>query len=84
MKSGTIFYVPDGVGYVGLVDWMGDDLSPVNAAKASFARKSTALGERETRLISFLANSDPPHTSPFRHAYVGFEVKAPIFVARQW
>ena len=38
-------------GFVRLVDVMGSDLSVVNAARISFARESTELGERDERLI---------------------------------
>src|SRR5690606_21252109 len=69
-------------GYVRLVDVMGSDLSVANAARVSFARESTEFDDRDERLIRFLAREG--HTSPFRHAMVTFEVKAPLMVARQW
>lgn len=69
-------------GYVRLVDTMGDDLKPVNAAKVSYNKQSTEFGQREERLTKFLARED--HTSPFRHALLQFEVYAPLMVARQW
>ena len=69
-------------GYVLLKDWMGDDLSPVNDAKVSFDKESSQLGDREKRLITYLA--DHQHTSPFRHSVLKFEVYAPLMVARQW
>lgn len=39
------------------------------------------LKERDQKLIKYLADHD--HTSPFRHCFATFHVKAPIFVARQ-
>jgi thymidylate synthase (FAD) len=69
-------------GYVRLVDYLGSDLSVVNAAKASFNKEADSVGEKEIGLIKFLARNG--HTSPFRHAMCTFEVKAPIMVARQW
>ncbi|HHT68265.1 MAG TPA: FAD-dependent thymidylate synthase [Firmicutes bacterium] len=69
-------------GYVALKDWMGDDLSPVNDAKVSFDKESSELGERERRLLTYLAEHQ--HTSPFRHSVLKFEVYAPLMVARQW
>lgn len=69
-------------GYVRLVDVMGSDLSVVNAARASFAKESRELAEKDRRLIRFLWEHS--HTSPFRHAFMTFEVKAPLMVARQW
>lgn len=69
-------------GYVELVDVMGSDLSVANAARASYAKRSKRLDEKDERLIGFL--SCHGHTSPFRHAMATFEVKAPLMVARQW
>jgi thymidylate synthase (FAD) len=69
-------------GYVRLVDHMGSDLSVVNAARVSFAKESTELDDKDEKLIAFLIRED--HLSPFRHAFVTIEVKAPLLVARQW
>lgn len=69
-------------GYVRLVDAMGTDLTPVNAARVSYAKESKVLTERDVRLIKFLAREN--HTSPFRHAIAQFEIYAPLMVARQW
>ena len=69
-------------GYVRLVDVMGSDLSVVNAARASFAKESQKMTDADAKLIRYLATNG--HTSPFRHAFVSFEVKAPLMVARQW
>ena len=68
-------------GYVRLVDVMGSDLSVVNAARASFAKESNELSVQDARLIDFLAREN--HMSPFRHAFLTFEFKAPLMVARQ-
>ncbi len=68
-------------GYVTLIDSMGSDLSFVNSAKASFAKQSNSLDEAEIRLLKFLAREN--HLSPFRHAFMTFEFKAPLMVARQ-
>lgn len=68
-------------GGVRLVDHMGSDLSIVNAARASYAKRSTEMTPGNEKLVSFLAKGG--HTSPARHAFVSFEFKAPIEVARQ-
>lgn len=68
-------------GYVRLVDSMGTDLSVVNAARASYAKESHDLNSNDIRLIKFLVREG--HHSPFRHAFVSFELKAPLMVARQ-
>lgn len=69
-------------GFVRLVDAMGSDLSVVNAARVSFGKRKETFEEGDKKLIKYLATHE--HTSPFRHAYVQFHVKAPIFVFRQW
>ncbi|NLL42114.1 MAG: FAD-dependent thymidylate synthase [Firmicutes bacterium] len=61
---------------------MGTDLSPVNDAKVSFDKESSEMGDREKRLLTYLAEHQ--HTSPFRHSVLKFEVYAPLMVARQW
>src|SRR5210317_405782 len=77
---------------VTLVDHMGSDLSVVNAARVSFAKKSDwghqvpatktfELKEGDKKLINYLASHN--HWSPFGHASLQFHIKAPIFVARQ-
>lgn len=68
-------------GYVRLVDCMGTDLSVVNAARASFAKESNEMSTQDARLINYLAREN--HMSPFRHAFITFEFKAPLMVARQ-
>lgn len=70
-----------GNGYVRLVDCMGTDLSVVNAARASFAKESLELSPNDARLIDYLIREN--HMSPFRHAFMTFEIKAPLMVARQ-
>lgn len=69
-------------GFVQLVDCMGGDLSIVNAARVSYGKRKETFEEKDTKLIRYLATHE--HTSPFRHAYLQFHVKAPIFVFRQW
>jgi thymidylate synthase (FAD) len=68
-------------GYVRLVDHMGSDLSVANAARASFAKESKEFSTQDARLIDFLAREN--HMSPFRHAFLTYEFKAPLMVARQ-
>jgi thymidylate synthase (FAD) len=71
-------------GFVRLVDSMGSDLSVVRAARVSYDAAWRA-GENEandTKLINFLWKHK--HTTPFEAVTFSFEVKAPIFVFRQW
>lgn len=69
-------------GYVTLVDYMGSDLSTVNAARCSYGKRSEKLTEKDIRLIKFLAREN--HMSPFRHSVLQFEVYSPLMIARQW
>lgn len=68
-------------GYVRLVDSMGSDLSVANAARASYAKESIEFSDSDAKLIKFLAREG--HMSPFRHAFMTFEFKAPLMVVRQ-
>jgi len=59
----------------------GSDLSVVNAARVSFDKESKELGEKDLKLLAYLAKHK--HLSPFGHCFVSFRVTAPVFVARQ-
>jgi thymidylate synthase (FAD) len=61
---------------------MADDLSVVNGARVSFARRKTELDESDEGLIRFLMRDR--HGSPFEHNAFRFHVRCPIFVAREW
>jgi len=61
---------------------MADDLSVVNAARVSFARRKEAMDESDEGLIRFLLREK--HGTPFEHNSFRFHVRAPIFVAREW
>lgn len=70
-------------GYIRLVDSMGDDQSIINAARVSYHGDGQLRPEwKDDKLIKYLLKNR--HTSPFEHVTLTFEVKAPIFVVRQW
>jgi len=69
-------------GFVRLVDFMGSDLSVVNAARVSYGKESKELSAKDEKLIDYLYSQG--HNSPFGHATVQLHIKAPIFVLRQW
>ena len=69
-------------GFVRLDDAMADDLSVVNGARVSFARRKTELDESDEALIRFLMRDR--HGSPFEHNAFRFHIRCPIFVAREW
>ena len=68
-------------GYVRLVDRMGDLKRVADAARVSH-NNDGPVNPRNPGLIKYLR--DHQHTSPFEHVIFTFEVKAPIFVFRQW
>jgi thymidylate synthase (FAD) len=49
--------------------------------QGSWLSYKTALSDRDTKLISYLAKHN--HWSPFAHCFVSFRISAPVFVARQ-
>jgi len=69
-------------GYIELVDTLGDDLTPVNAARVSFGGRSDKFENKDRKLSKFLIKHK--HFSPFRHQHCMFIIKAPEFVMRQW
>ena len=69
-------------GFVRLDDAMASDLSVVNGARVSFARRSDEMDEADEGLIRFLMRER--HGTPFEHNAFRFHVRAPIFVAREW
>ena len=71
-------------GYVRLVDYMGDDESIVRAARVSYDGDGRTGADKtaDAKLIHYLyANK---HSTPFESVVFTFEVKAPVFVIRQW
>lgn len=68
-------------GWVKLVDLMGGDEAVVRAARRCW--RSVGKDERsDGRLLAHLLRQN--HGTPFEHAVFTFDVKCPIFVARQW
>jgi thymidylate synthase (FAD) len=61
---------------------MADDLSVVNGARVSFARRKTELDDADAGLIRFLMRDR--HGTPFEHNAFRFHVRCPLFVAREW
>lgn len=66
-------------GFVRLVSMMGSDLDISRAARVSY---DAPPREKDAGLIKYLRKNQ--HTSPFEAVVCTFEVKAPIFVLRQW
>jgi thymidylate synthase (FAD) len=69
-------------GFVRLDGALADDLSVVNGARVSFARRKTEMDDSDAGLIRFLVRDR--HGTPFEHNAFRFHVRCPIFVAREW
>ena len=69
-------------GFVRLDDAMASDLSVVNAARVSFARRRDEVDDADAGLIRFLMRDR--HGTPFEHNAFRFHIRCPIFVAREW
>ncbi len=67
-------------GFVELIDVLGGDRAVAKIARISYMSKPDPEGDK--RLIELLMMNG--HESPFEHIVFTFQIKAPIFVARQW
>lgn len=68
-------------GHVKLVRYMGGDEAVITSARRCWRSKSKGL-DSNTHLIHHLIKKD--HGTPFEHAVFTFDIKCPLFVARQW
>lgn len=71
-------------GHIGLFEHMGSDLSIVRNARVSYDAE-WRTGEdagKDSKLLKYLIEHN--HTSPLESVTFTFDVKCPIFVARQW
>ena len=71
-------------GFVRLVDSMGTDISISRNARVSYDAEWRAGEDKgsDDRLIGYLMKNG--HNTPFESVTLTFDVKAPIFVLRQW
>jgi thymidylate synthase (FAD) len=80
IQENTVYVLDHG--FVRLDAAMATDLSVVNAARVSFARRKEVMDESDEGLIRFLMRDR--HGTPFEHNSFRFHIRAPIFVAREW
>lgn len=80
MDKGTRINVID-KGYVELIDYMGSDEQAIRAARMSTG-KGFQGWEKDESFLEFLYSHN--HSSPFEMNELILEVKAPIFVFREW
>ncbi len=71
-------------GFIELIDYLGTELTVANAARTSFRKRKQVFDPKDSKLIKFLAESNPVHSAPYRHVVLQFYVKCPEMVARQW
>lgn len=71
-------------GHVALVEHMGSDLSIVRNARVSYDAEWRSGDDdgKDVKLIDYLVRNH--HTSPLECVQFTFDIKAPIFVIRQW
>lgn len=69
-------------GFVALESHAGGDLSVINSARVSYAVRHENIEEGDAELINYLLKHK--HGSPFEHNLFTFNVKLPLFVAREW
>jgi thymidylate synthase (FAD) len=72
----------DGIGFIELIDFMGSDLTIVNAARVSYSKRSEVMDLKAMKLIDYLMRNE--HGSPFEHVVFQFRVRAPLYVVQQW
>ncbi len=69
-------------GFVRLEAALASDLDPVNAARVSFGGRRSEMDAKDKGLVNFLVRER--HMTPTEHSFFRFEVKAPLFVMREW
>lgn len=71
----------DGIGFVELVDHMGNDSTIVRAARVSYGKEVQEFTDKDAKLIKYLY--DNQHFSCFEHCVMTFRFKVPLFVRSQ-
>lgn len=69
------------LGFVRLVDTMGDDAAIAQAARVSYGAGTKSISD-DRALLRYLMRHK--HTSPFEMCEIKLHIKAPIHVMRQW
>ena len=69
-------------GYVRLVEYMGGDESVIRNARRCWRSEDKSSEKSDKNLIRHLI--DKEHKTPFEAVVFTFDIKCPIFVARQW
>jgi thymidylate synthase (FAD) len=74
------------------IQYMGNDATPVRAARVSFAKDTEMIWDEELqtfrlkkadkRLLNYLAGDG--HWTPFGHTAITLRISMPLYIARQW
>lgn len=70
-------------GWVQLEECMGGDAAVIRGARICY-QSEAHTPQADERLIQRLMASEPKHNTVFEHSVFRFNVKCPLFVARQW
>lgn len=79
-EENTIYILDKG--FLRLLNYMGNDVTVVNAARVSFGKRKETMDEKDAKLIRYLIQHK--HTSTLEHNVFTFHIKCPLFVRGQW
>lgn len=83
MQNQVIDPLNDGKSRLVLIDWWGNDKAIVEDARTSYGKvRSDEFTDKDEKLLKYLIEHQ--HTSPFRGSGLKLQVKAPLFICRQW
>lgn len=74
----------DNIGYVHMLDHMGDDAEIVRRARVCYQSQEKSTPESDARLLKKLVSSKPLHGTTLRGVVFTFDIVLPLFVMRQW
>lgn len=66
---------------VDLINYAGNDLMVVNAARVSLGKEKKIIDDSDIKLINYLLKNN--HVSTLEHCFFTFRLEIPIYVARQ-
>lgn len=74
--------VLDNQGWIGLLNYMGNEVDITNAARVSFGKRKESFDNNDLKLMNYLIKNQ--HMTPFEHITMTFSVHCPLFVRAQW
>jgi thymidylate synthase (FAD) len=79
-QSDKLYLYPDGIGYVQVIDFMGDSYTPAEDARTSTDKGRLGPAKDEALQERLMKDN---HTSPFEGVVVKAEMVVPLFVLRE-